>query len=551
MYLVPSASPELIDENEFDFHSISTPIASAMDCKQPLLQRPLRGLSSIEPALDLMSTTGLLLDLQPQKHSANVAESQLPQLQLQQLHPIKMEPLVDLGNIFDELELPQLHCTAAPDAMMQPDQQLQQLAAAATATAVGSRVDSISPQTSVSSYPKNDNDMIQDFEDFLSSDDAAYSSDSSGGEPSFGGAAYNANNNTYNTTTTTTAATPAPSTIMASFAHKGGAVRCSARTKTTRTARADKSSAAAGKTTSSFSPTDTGFFPSSASSSSSSSSAATSAAGLAAANKKPRKGWKCSCAFLVTSITQRERAKLLKAGVTPPPLGTDPATLTKAQERELRGALRKIRNVASAQKSRRNQKDYIAALEKEAAAKDYAIQSLEGEVEEMVDTNQSLLSQLGELRSLLYGGGAGSSSSSRTADGSVGSGAGGSALLMLAVCCGIGFSAQDPSTTVSAAAAGFGFDLGMAAIGSSSSSTQSSAEDGVYYTTNFSGGDGGGGGGGGSVFKPTGFKSRTLQSIAEDYDADVAGPSGAAAAGGVGAAGGGWMMLAYVALAAW
>ena len=92
-----------------------------MDCKQPLLQRPLRGLSSIEPALDLMSTTGLLLDLQPQKHSANVAESQLPQLQLQQLHPIKMEPLVDLGNIFDELELPQLHCTAAPDAMMQPD----------------------------------------------------------------------------------------------------------------------------------------------------------------------------------------------------------------------------------------------------------------------------------------------------------------------------------------------------------------------------------------------------------------------------------------------
>lgn len=209
--------------------------------------------------------------------------------------------------------------------------------------------------------------------------------------------------------------------------------------------------------------------------------------------------------------------------------------------------MRKIRNVASAQKSRRNQKDYIAALEKEAAAKDYAIQSLEGEVEEMVDTNQSLLSQLGELRSLLYGGGAGSSSSSRTADGSVGSGAGGSALLMLAVCCGIGFSAQDPSTTVSAAAAGFGFDLGMAAIGSSS--TQSSAEDGVYYTTNFSGGDGGGGdGGGGSVFKPTGFKSRTLQSIAEDYDADVAGPSGAAAAG-VGAAGGGWMMLAYVALA--
>lgn len=519
MYLVPSISPELIDENDFDFHAISTPIATAMDCKQPVLQRPLRGLSSIEPALDLMSTTGLLLDLHPQHPPANNASHpshpQLPQL--------KMEPLVDLGNIFDELELPPLHCTAAPDAMMQ-----QQQAAAAT---FGARVESISPQACTPPYPKEESadsatKMIEDFEEFLSSDDAAYSSDSSGGEPGLRGA---------HSPEFSYAASQAPPTPTASFARKGGAVRSSARHKGARTARATKSVAAGKSTTFSYPPTTTGAPTSSAGAGPSPSSSAA----LAAANKKPRKGWKCSCAFLVTSITPRERTKLLKAGVAPPPLGTDPATLTKAQERELRGALRKIRNVASAQKSRRNQKDYITALEKEAAAKDHAIESLESEVETMADTNQSLLSQLSELRSLLYGG----SSSAKASGDSVGGGAGGTALLMLAVCCGVGLSVQDPSTAAASTAARFGFDLGMAAIGRKVE--HSAADDSIYYTTNVSSDDEVAGGG--NVFTPTGFKSRTLQSI--EMEDGYALEDDFTAGAGAAAASGGWV-VAYVALTA-
>lgn len=52
-----------------------------------------------------------------------------------------------------------------------------------------------------------------------------------------------------------------------------------------------------------------------------------------------------------------------------PEPGADPATVPKAQERALRTALRKIRNQASAEKSRRNQKDYIITLEEEAAVR--------------------------------------------------------------------------------------------------------------------------------------------------------------------------------------
>jgi len=549
-HLVPSVSPDLIDENDIDFHSIATAdhIASAMDCKQPVLQRPLRGLSSIEPALDLMATTDLLLDLKAEPDIMQPPPQHQHQHQhAQKQHPqkLQLQPLPDLGDVFIELQLPLLaHCTDRDVASSALD-----AAAAAAAAAAAPRIDSISPQSAAPAYPTIDDDMVQRFEEFLSSSDD-YSSDSSGGEQ---GMTVDGTAAPYSTAYSTTTPSPSPPPSWSAAAlpptinrcaatTKGGAARVSARTKAARrTTRTTKGSASTASklTASSSSPT--------AYSSASSVFSATSAAALAAAQKRPRKGWKCSCAFLVASITVRERAKLLKVGVTAPPIGTDPATLTKVQERELRGAIRKIRNVASAQKSRRNQKDYIAALEKEAADRECAIQSLEGEVDTLADTNKTLLSQLGELRSLFYGSStavarasAAAAAATTTVGNGVGSGAGGTALLMLAVCCGVGLSSHDPSTAAStaAAAAGFGFDLGlgMAAIGKQSDENNGN----IYYTTNISGdgGDDQAAPAAGGVFTPTGFRSRTLQSF-EDATASPA----------VGSDGTAWM-LANVALAA-
>lgn len=84
-----------------------------------------------------------------------------------------------------------------------------------------------------------------------------------------------------------------------------------------------------------------------------------------------KKSWKCSAAFLLESISPSERDKLrgkaTGGGLIVPEPGADPASLSKAEERALRSALRKIRNVASAKKSRLNQKDYIITLERDAA----------------------------------------------------------------------------------------------------------------------------------------------------------------------------------------
>jgi len=77
---------------------------------------------------------------------------------------------------------------------------------------------------------------------------------------------------------------------------------------------------------------------------------------------KKRRGWKCTPEYLIDNITSAERDKLIKKGLHIPKT-TGRGSLTKAKERLIRKELRKIRNVASAQRHRLEQKEYIDELE--------------------------------------------------------------------------------------------------------------------------------------------------------------------------------------------
>lgn len=200
--------------------------------------------------------------------------------------------------------------------------------------------------------------------------------------------------------------------------------------------------------------------------------------------KEARKGWKCSADFMVKSITGKERIKLVKQGITPPPPGVDGSTLTKATERELRTALRKIRNVQSAQKSRRNQKDYIATLESEAAVREAAMDSLETNVAELAEQNSTLLAQLAQFRRMVTGGGTGT------------------ALLMLAVGCGI------------------------AMPGGGSGGDGAAMPIAVAAATSFMGGNPSS-----ASFAPAGFQARTLSGLASSDSTNGYGLQAAAAGG--------------------
>lgn len=159
-----------------------------------------------------------------------------------------------------------------------------------------------------------------------------------------------------------------------------------------------------------------------------------SRAGKAAA---PRPRWKCSAKFLIESITEQERTVLAKKvpSLYIPRCASE--KLSKLQERELRKQLRKFRNVASAQRSRQNQKVYITDLEER-------INQCELEKDELAHTNRTLssslndaLQQLARLRSTL----AGSPSGSAT-------------MLMVAVCVGIWAPSQSnhyPATSAAEA----------------------------------------------------------------------------------------------------
>lgn len=173
--------------------------------------------------------------------------------------------------------------------------------------------------------------------------------------------------------------------------------------------------------------------------------------------QEPRKRWKCSAQFLLDSITTREREQLKKVGITAPPSGE--TKISKQQEKELRQALRKIRNVASAQKSRRAQKEYIGTLEQQMEEVTERNEQLERKIENLASDNNTLRDQLAELRKMIYGSATGA----------------GIPLFMIAACCAV--------------------LVGPTSIGSSIMSSSSSAA---------------------SSLAPNSFQARTLQSVEND-----------------------------------
>lgn len=109
---------------------------------------------------------------------------------------------------------------------------------------------------------------------------------------------------------------------------------------------------------------------------------------------------------LVAGISGRERELLLiKHNVTVP----EHLPLTKAEDRKLRGALRKIRNKASAQRSRRNKETYIRGLESRVEECTRINVGLNSKVSRLEKDNRSLMQQLNDLRRQLQhnGGSAG------------------------------------------------------------------------------------------------------------------------------------------------
>lgn len=108
---------------------------------------------------------------------------------------------------------------------------------------------------------------------------------------------------------------------------------------------------------------------------------------------KPR-----SAEALVASISDWEKDLLVsKFGVTVP----DHLPLTKAEDRVIRSALRKIRNKTSAQKSRRNKEGYIVGLESRVESVTRINVELGAQVTSLQAENRSLLEQLNDLRRLV------------------------------------------------------------------------------------------------------------------------------------------------------
>eukprot|EP00041_Stephanoeca_diplocostata_P012306 m.206368 g.206368 ORF g.206368 m.206368 type:complete len:449 (-) comp18899_c0_seq1:103-1449(-) len=127
-----------------------------------------------------------------------------------------------------------------------------------------------------------------------------------------------------------------------------------------------------------------------------------SAPGPGSTREKSRGGGKIgprSGEALVAGITPRERILLQRQHVTVPSV----LPLTKPEERALRQALRKIRNKASAQRSRRNKEGYIKGLEQRVEHCTKVNVDLETKVTKLQETNTSLLDQLHELRKMVFG----------------------------------------------------------------------------------------------------------------------------------------------------
>jgi len=104
---------------------------------------------------------------------------------------------------------------------------------------------------------------------------------------------------------------------------------------------------------------------------------------------KKRRGWKCTPEYLINNITSMERDKLIKKGLHIPKTTGGRGSLTKAKERLIRKELRKIRNVASAQRHRLEQKEYIDELEGKIHENHRSIDELAGEVAQLRTDKQA------------------------------------------------------------------------------------------------------------------------------------------------------------------
>jgi len=99
--------------------------------------------------------------------------------------------------------------------------------------------------------------------------------------------------------------------------------------------------------------------------------------------------------FLI--LTEEEKRLLKDMSVTLP---TD-LPLTKEEERNLKTVRRKIRNKASAQESRKKKKEYVDGLEHRVSLCTKQNRDLQKKVNQLENTNQSLLSQLKKLQNLV------------------------------------------------------------------------------------------------------------------------------------------------------
>lgn len=116
--------------------------------------------------------------------------------------------------------------------------------------------------------------------------------------------------------------------------------------------------------------------------------------------KRPptRSGWKCTSQYLLESLTAKERKTLIARDVPVPTATT--ASLSKQEEQTIRKGLRKIRNVASAQQSRLEQKNYIGKLEKTGAAYKKSNAKLAKSNERLLSENRSLRDQVAHWKAL-------------------------------------------------------------------------------------------------------------------------------------------------------
>lgn len=97
------------------------------------------------------------------------------------------------------------------------------------------------------------------------------------------------------------------------------------------------------------------------------------------------------------TLSEEERRTLVQEGY---PIPTK-LPLTKAEEKSLKKVRRKIKNKISAQESRRKKKEYVEALERKMDSYTHENGELRKKVDNLEDTNQSLISQLHKLQNIV------------------------------------------------------------------------------------------------------------------------------------------------------